>query len=179
MKLQSTVLGIVTVVWHHGATFSWAFQQFPLFSYGSHRRITTVDGGQPLVAVSTFVGSFNKDNIVPRTPYSLMTALGLATSDDGTEEYTLETTTMTPEEEEEEQEVRVKEVGNLVVNDEWEGLTMELTEVIRTAVMEDIKAKSREFLGKDNYEIGDLSKEIDARVKTEVANLRGKEVTYR
>jgi hypothetical protein len=67
-------------------------------------------------------------------------------------------------------------VGNLVANDEWEGLTMELSELIRTAVIEDIKSNAREFLGKDDYKVGDISKEVDSRVKAEVARLRGKEV---
>lgn len=74
------------------------------------------------------------------------------------------------------QEEKAKAVGNLVENDEWLGLTMELSELIRTAVIEDIKTNAREFLGKDNYQVGDISKEIDSRVKSEVARMRGKEV---
>jgi hypothetical protein len=70
-----------------------------------------------------------------------------------------------------------KAVGNLVANDEWEGLTMELTELIKTAVVEDMKANAREFLGKDEYKLGDISKELDSRIKSEVANMRGKEVS--
>ncbi|KAG7357522.1 hypothetical protein IV203_002210 [Nitzschia inconspicua] len=73
------------------------------------------------------------------------------------------------------QEEKTKAVGNLVENDEWLGLTLELSELIRTAVIEDIKTNAREFLGKDNYEVGDISKEIDSRVKSEVARMRGKE----
>jgi hypothetical protein len=65
-------------------------------------------------------------------------------------------------------------VGNLVADDEWAGITMELGELIKTAVIEDIKARGREFLGKDEYKVGDLSKEIDARVKQGVADIRGK-----
>ena len=34
-------------------------------------------------------------------------------------------------------------VGNLVADDEWAGLSMELSEVVRVAVLEDIKKKSR------------------------------------
>ena len=41
-----------------------------------------------------------------------------------------------------------KELGNLVANEEWSGLSMELTEVIATAVVEDLKKNSRDFLGK-------------------------------
>jgi hypothetical protein len=65
-------------------------------------------------------------------------------------------------------------IGNLVADDEWAGVTMELGELVKKAVLEDIKAKGREFLGKDEYKVGDLSKEIDARVKQGVADIRGK-----
>lgn len=65
-------------------------------------------------------------------------------------------------------------IGNLVADDEWAGVTMELGELVKTAVMEDLKAKSREFLGKDEYKLGDLSIEIDSRVKEGVASIRGK-----
>jgi hypothetical protein len=73
------------------------------------------------------------------------------------------------------EEEKAQAVGNLVANDEWEGLTMELSELIRTAVVEDIKSNAREFLGKDDYKVGDISKEVDSRVKAEVARMRGKE----
>ena len=43
-------------------------------------------------------------------------------------------------------------VGNLVADDEWEGLGMELSEIVRIAVIEDLKKKSRDFLGKEEYE---------------------------
>ena len=67
-------------------------------------------------------------------------------------------------------------VGNLVADDEWAGVTMELSELVQRAVVEDLKGKTREFLnGKESYEFGDVSKEIDARVKKGVADLRGKE----
>lgn len=67
-------------------------------------------------------------------------------------------------------------VGNLVENDEWEGLTMELSEVIRLAVTEDIKKNTKNFLGgKDEYKVGDITKEIDKRVKSEIATMRGKD----
>ena len=66
-------------------------------------------------------------------------------------------------------------VGNLVENDEWEGLTMELSEVIKMAVVEDIKKKTREFTGKDQYQVGDITKEIDSKVKSEIASMRGNE----
>lgn len=74
---------------------------------------------------------------------------------------------LTPEE--------VEKVGNLVASEEWAGLSMELADVVRTAVVEDIKKNSRDFLGKDDYAIGDFSKEIDKRVKEEVAKMREKD----
>ena len=42
---------------------------------------------------------------------------------------------------------------------------MELTELVRVAVLEDIKKNARDFLGKDDYKLGDISKTLDARVK--------------
>lgn len=66
-------------------------------------------------------------------------------------------------------------VGNLVADDEWEGLGMELSELVRTAVIEDLKKNARDFLGKDGYKIGDISKQIDSKVKGEVALLRSKD----
>ena len=72
-------------------------------------------------------------------------------------------------------EEKKEKVGNLVENDEWDGLGMELSELIRVAVFEDLKKNARQFLGKDDYKLGDISKEIDARVKTEVARMRDKE----
>jgi len=74
---------------------------------------------------------------------------------------------LTPEEE--------AKIGNLVANEEWAGLSMELAEIVRTAVIEDLKKNSREFLNKDEYAIGDFSKEIDRRVKDEVAKMREKD----
>lgn len=67
------------------------------------------------------------------------------------------------------------EIGNLVADDEYLGLAMELTELVRIAVREELKAKLREFIGKDDYRIGDVSKELDASIKAEVARLRQKE----
>lgn len=73
------------------------------------------------------------------------------------------------------EEEKKEAVGNLVADDEWLGLSMELGDVIRTAVVQDLKSNAREFLGKDDYKLGDFSKEIDVRVKREVALMRGKE----
>ncbi|KAL3770288.1 hypothetical protein ACHAWO_004415 [Cyclotella atomus] len=74
---------------------------------------------------------------------------------------------MTPEQQ--------NQVGNLVADEEWAGLSMELADVVRTAVVEDLKKNSRDFLGKDDYKMGDFSKEIDRRVKDEVAKMREKD----
>ena len=63
------------------------------------------------------------------------------------------------------EEEKNEAVGNLVADDEWMGLTMELSELVRLAVVEDLKKNARDFLGKDDYKIGDISKEIDTRVK--------------
>lgn len=71
-------------------------------------------------------------------------------------------------------EEEVAKVGNLVADDEWMGLSMELSEIVRMAIIEDVKAKTSDFIGKDEYKVGDISKEIDSRVKDEIANLRGK-----
>lgn len=67
------------------------------------------------------------------------------------------------------------QVGNLVADDEWMGLSMELSEMVRVAVIEDTKKNVGDFIGKDDYKVGDISKEIDNRVKSEVARMRGKE----
>ena len=72
-------------------------------------------------------------------------------------------------------EEKEEAVGNLVENDEWEGLTMELSEVIKMAVVEDIKTKTRDFIGKDEYKVGDITKEVDKKVKKEIASMRGNE----
>jgi len=66
-------------------------------------------------------------------------------------------------------------VGNLVADDEWDGLSMELSEKIRLAIVEDIKKNTRDFIGKADYNVGDITKEVDGRVKQEIATLRGKE----
>ena len=59
----------------------------------------------------------------------------------------------------------VQKVGNLVADDEWMGLGMELSEIVRCAVIENAKAGTADFIGKDEYKVGDISKEIDTRVK--------------
>ena len=69
----------------------------------------------------------------------------------------------------------VEEVGNLAADDEWLGLAMELAIVMRCAVRESVKSSVRDFTGKDDYKLGDLSTEADARIKDAVASLRGKD----
>eukprot|EP00966_Prymnesium_polylepis_P054668 1263418-Prymnesium_polylepis.1 len=69
----------------------------------------------------------------------------------------------------------VEQVGNLAADDEWLGLAMELGIVLRSAVRESVKASVRDFTGNNDYKIGDLSKEADARVKDAVAQMRGKD----
>jgi hypothetical protein len=66
-------------------------------------------------------------------------------------------------------------IVNLVADDEWKGLSMELSELVRVAVVEDLKKNVRDFTGKEDYHLGDVSKEVDARVKGEVARLRNKD----
>ena len=69
----------------------------------------------------------------------------------------------------------MEEVGNLVEDDEWLGLGMEMAIVLRSALRESVKKNVREFTGNDDYKIGDLSKAADAKIKEEVARLRGKD----
>ena len=75
----------------------------------------------------------------------------------------------------ESEETKKEAVGNLVADDEWMGVSMQLGEVVHTAVLEDLKKNARDFLGKEEYELGDISKQVDTRVKEEIANLRGKD----
>ena len=65
----------------------------------------------------------------------------------------------------EEDQSQEQKLGNLVADDEWNGLSLELAEIVRLAVVEDLKRNTREFLGKEDYKVGDVSKEIDSRVK--------------
>lgn len=52
------------------------------------------------------------------------------------------------------QEEKEEVVGNLVADDEWNGLTLELSELIRMSIVEDLKKNAREFLDKDEYKMG-------------------------
>lgn len=69
----------------------------------------------------------------------------------------------------------VEQVGNLAADDEWLGLAMELGIVMRSAIRESVKGSVREFTGKDDYKLGDISKEADMRIKDAIADMRGKE----
>jgi len=68
----------------------------------------------------------------------------------------------------------VEKIGNLVEDDEWLGLTTELFIILRSSVRESVKSAVRGFTGKDDYKLGDISKEADARIKAAVAEVRGK-----
>lgn len=72
-------------------------------------------------------------------------------------------------------DAEVEKVNNLVADDEWLGLGMELAIVFRSAVRESLKKSVRDFTGSDDYKVGDISKEVDARVKDMVADFRGKD----
>mmetsp|Transcript_1430 Transcript_1430/g.3299 ORF Transcript_1430/g.3299 Transcript_1430/m.3299 type:complete len:242 (+) Transcript_1430:69-794(+) len=111
--------------------------------------------------LSLALAGFGHGFVVPTARLTTRTCLS-----EGSEQQS-DTESLTPEEEE--------QVGNLVANEEWEGLSMELAEVVTTAVVEDLKKNSRDFLGKDDYAVGDFSKEIDSRVKIEIAKMREKD----
>ena len=70
---------------------------------------------------------------------------------------------------------QVDEIGNLVEDDEWLGLGVELAIVARSALRESIKGGVRDFTGKDDYKVGDLSKAADDKIKAAVAEMRGKD----
>mmetsp|Transcript_12056 Transcript_12056/g.26106 ORF Transcript_12056/g.26106 Transcript_12056/m.26106 type:complete len:315 (+) Transcript_12056:83-1027(+) len=83
-------------------------------------------------------------------------------------------------------EERKEKIGKMIADDEWLGLAVEMTEAVRAAVVQDVKKKQKavadgvkgkttEFIGKDQYKVGDIAKTLDAKVKQEVANLRGKD----
>mmetsp|Transcript_42804 Transcript_42804/g.126802 ORF Transcript_42804/g.126802 Transcript_42804/m.126802 type:complete len:345 (-) Transcript_42804:130-1164(-) len=71
-------------------------------------------------------------------------------------------------------EAQIQEVGNLAEDDEWLGFGMEMAIVMRSAIRESIKGSVKDFIGKEEYELGDLSIEADKRVKAAVAEMRGK-----
>lgn len=132
---------------------------------------TTVIPGQQTQLVHN-LPSFASANLRENSriaPYSRNIMIGTSESDNEElirEEAPPASSKLTPEE--------VTKVGNLVADDEWMGLSMEISELVRTAIIEDTKQNLREFIGKDEYKVGDISKEIDSRVKDEVAKMRGK-----
>ena len=84
-----------------------------------------------------------------------------------------ESAVKTPGELAEEAEV-AREMASLIEDDEWLGLAMEMAIVVRCAVRESLKKNVKAFTSKDTYNVGDISKEADARIKAQVAELRGK-----
>ena len=68
-----------------------------------------------------------------------------------------------------------EKIGNLVEDDEWLELATELAIVFQSAVRESINANVADFIGKEDYKLGDVSKEADARIKGMVTDLRGKD----
>ena len=46
-----------------------------------------------------------------------------------------------------------QKLGNLVADDEWLGLSMEISELVRVAIVEDLKKQTRDFIGKDDYKV--------------------------
>jgi len=70
----------------------------------------------------------------------------------------------------------VEQVGNLVTDDEWMGLGMELSEIVRCAVLEEAKKNTADFIGKEDYQVGDVTKEIDSRVKVSRIDIRAAKV---
>ena len=45
--------------------------------------------------------------------------------------------------------VEEQHIGNLVADDNWMGLMMEISEMVRMAVLEDMKVNTASFIGKD------------------------------
>lgn len=102
----------------------------------------------------------NIDNIHTIRTTTVITSTTLFNSEgpsDEEVEAALSNTKLSPEE--------VSKVGNLVADDEWMGLGMELSELVRVAVIEEAKKNTADFIGKDDYKMGDVTKEIDNRVK--------------
>lgn len=93
---------------------------------GTSTRIAGIDGRHPTLLFET---ADSKDG------------------DDDSKEAEPQLESMTQEEKEE-------VVGNLVADDEWNGLALELSELVRVAIVEDLKKNTREFTGKDDYKVG-------------------------
>lgn len=70
---------------------------------------------------------------------------------------------------------KAESVKSLVDDDEWDGVTMELTSAVTKSIVESVSRNTKSFVGKDEYKVGDIAREIDARMKSAVAKLRGKE----
>ena len=80
------------------------------------------------------------------------------------------------EEKEEWTEEKVEQVGNLIADDEWMGLSMELSELVRVSIIEEAKKNTRDFIGKDDYKVGDITKEVDSRVKVRMYVCRSQRI---
>jgi len=81
--------------------------------------------------LSLALPGFGHGFVVPTARLTARTGL----SESSEQQSDTESPPLTPEEEE--------KVGNLVANEEWAGLSMELAEVVTTAVVEDLKKNSR------------------------------------
>lgn len=123
------------------------------------------------VEVLGFAPSHNH-NIISPTAYYTRAASFLHSSSPSASDDTDDTNSASADELSVEEQ---QKIGNLVADEEWAGLSMELADVVRTAVIEDLKKNSRDFLGKEDYLVGDFSKEIDKRVKAEIAKIREKD----
>jgi hypothetical protein len=74
--------------------------------------------------------------------------------------------------------MKEREVSRMVDDDEWDGVTMKLTEAVYKSVMETVSTKAKTFVGgkeDDVVSVKDVALEVDARVKQIVANMRGKD----
>mmetsp|Transcript_20202 Transcript_20202/g.57346 ORF Transcript_20202/g.57346 Transcript_20202/m.57346 type:complete len:286 (-) Transcript_20202:341-1198(-) len=67
-------------------------------------------------------------------------------------------------------EERKKVIDDLVADDEWNGFGMELSENVRKTIVEDIE----KFTGNSGHEMGDITREVDQRVKDQVKTMREK-----
>ena len=86
--------------------------------------------------LSLALAGFGRGFVVPAARLAARTGLS-----ESSEQQSDTESSLTPEEEE-------TVVGNLVANEEWAGPSMELAEVVTTAVVEDLKKNSRYKVGR-------------------------------
>ena len=98
--------------------------------------------------LSLALAGFGHGFVVPAARLAARTGLS-----ESSEQQSDTESSLTPEEEE--------TVGNLVANEEWAGLSMELAEVVTTAVVEDLKKNSRYKVGK--YHVQNETSDDDLR----------------